>query len=182
MSRNIEIKARAADLSQIEARARAIADQGPFDLTQDDTFFVCSHGRLKLRELAPDQGELIFYQRPDVPGPKLSEYTMASTSTPAVMRAALTGALGVIGRVHKRRRLYLAGQTRIHLDRVKGLGTFVELEVVLTDSQSVSAGEAIAERLLAQLGIRKADLVSGAYIDHIEPGGAPRRDIAPDGR
>ncbi|HTX23324.1 MAG TPA: class IV adenylate cyclase [Steroidobacteraceae bacterium] len=182
MSRNIEIKAHAPDLSQIESRARALADQGPFDLTQDDTFFGCAHGRLKLRELAPDHGELIFYQRPDVPGPKLSEYTLAATSTPASMRAALAGALGVVGRVRKRRRLYLAGQTRIHLDQVEGLGTFMELEVVLTDSQTAAEGEAIAERLLEQLGIRKTDLVSGAYIDHIEQGGAPRGGVARDVR
>ncbi len=167
MSRNIEIKARAADLSRIETRARVLADQGPFDLQQDDTFFVCPNGRLKLRELAPDRGELIFYRRPDVPGPKLSEYTMASTATPGLLRAILGDALGVLGRVRKRRRLYLAGQTRIHLDQVEGLGTFVELEVVLDESQSAQEGEAIAEHLLAELGVGKPDLVSGAYLDHL---------------
>jgi adenylate cyclase class IV len=167
MARNIEIKARAADLSQTEMRARAIADQGPFDLVQDDTFFVCPTGRLKLRELAPDQGALIFYCRPDAPGPKLSEYTIVPTATPALLRALLSEALGVLGRVRKRRRFYLAGQTRIHLDQVEGLGSFVELEVVLDDSQSPAQGEAVVERLLAQLGVGTADLVSGAYIDHL---------------
>jgi predicted adenylyl cyclase CyaB len=170
MSRNVEIKARAADLPRIEVRARALADQGPFELRQDDTFFVCPNGRLKLRELAPHRGELIFYRRPDVPGPKLSEYTMLSTETPALMRVLLSQALGVIGRVRKLRRLYLAGQTRIHLDEVEGLGTFVELEVVLEESQSPQDGEAIAERLLAQLGVAKADLVSGAYLDYLRRG------------
>jgi predicted adenylyl cyclase CyaB len=170
MARNIEIKARAPDLSQTEARARALADQGPFDLTQDDTFFICANGRLKLRELAPDQGELIFYRRPDVPGPKLSEYTMVSTTTPALLRTLLTEAFGVLGRVRKRRRLYLAGRTRIHLDQVEGLGSFVELEVILDDHQSPAEGAAVAERLLAQLGVARTDLVSGAYIDQL-----PRR-------
>jgi predicted adenylyl cyclase CyaB len=167
MARNIEIKARAADLAQTELRARTLADQGPFELAQDDTFFVCASGRLKLRELAPDQGELIFYRRADVPGPKLSEYTMVATSTPAQLRALLTEAFGVLGRVRKRRRLYLAGQTRIHLDQVEGLGSFVELEVVLDDHQTPADGEAVAERLLTRLGVANADLVSGAYIDHL---------------
>ncbi|HUN75499.1 MAG TPA: class IV adenylate cyclase [Steroidobacteraceae bacterium] len=170
MARNIEIKARAADLARTELRARALADQGPFDLAQDDTFFMCANGRLKLRQLAPDRGELIFYRRPDVPGPKLSEYTRVETTTPALLRALLTEALGVLGRVRKRRRLYLAGQTRIHLDEVEGLGSFAELEVVLGDDQSPADGEAVAERLLGQLGIDKADLVSGAYIDHLQQG------------
>ena len=167
MARNIEIKARAPDLAQTEMRAHALADEGPFDLAQDDTFFVCTRGRLKLRELATDQGELIFYRRADVPGPKLSEYTMVATGAPAQLRALLTEAFGVLGRVRKRRRLYLAGQTRIHLDQVEGLGSFVELEVVLDDQQTPAEGEVVAERLLAQLGIAKSDLVSGAYIDHL---------------
>jgi adenylate cyclase class IV len=171
--RNIEIKARAAALSQTEARVRAIADRGPFDLTQDDTFFICANGRLKLRELAPDRGELIFYRRADVPGPKLSEYTMVATATPALLRSLLSEACGVLGRVHKRRRLYLAGQTRIHLDQVEGLGSFVELEVALEEHQSPAEGEAVAQRLLAQLGISQADLVSGAYIDHLQPRSRP---------
>ncbi len=165
MARNIEIKAKVRDLGEIERRASALADRGPFELVQDDTFFACPNGRLKLRELAPDRGEVIFYQRPDVAGPKLSLYTLAATPVPAQMRAALGDALGVVGRVRKRRRLYLAGQTRIHLDEVDGLGSYLELEVVLEDSQPGSQGEAIAHRLLSQLGVDLAQLVEGAYVD-----------------
>jgi predicted adenylyl cyclase CyaB len=165
MSHNVEAKARAADLAAIEARARAMADEGPFDLEQDDTFFACPNGRLKVRELAPDRGELIFYRRPDIGGPKLSEYVIAPTREPAAMRDALGRALGVTGRVRKRRRLYLVGSTRIHLDRVEGLGTFVELEVVLSSPQSVADGEATARRLMSALGISDGDLEPRAYID-----------------
>ncbi len=165
MARNIEIKARVSDLGEIERRARALADRGPFELLQDDTFFGCPSGRLKLRELAPDRGEVIFYRRPDVAGPKLSFYTLAATPVPDLMRAALGDALGVIGRVRKRRRLYLAGQTRIHLDQVEGLGSYLELEVVLEESQTGAQGEAVARRLLSQLGIEPAQLIEGAYID-----------------
>ena len=41
----------------------------------------------------------------------------------------LTAALGVRGQVIKTRTLYIAGQTRIHIDQVQGLGDFLELEV-----------------------------------------------------
>ncbi|MEJ2147440.1 MAG: class IV adenylate cyclase, partial [Acidobacteriota bacterium] len=131
MARNVEIKARVADPRELESRVREIADKGPFDLAQDDTFFACAHGRLKLRELASERGELIFYLREDKAGPRISEYSIVPTSRPAELRLALSDALGVIGRVRKRRRLYLAGNTRIHLDEVEGLGSFLELEVVL---------------------------------------------------
>ena len=165
MARNIELKARITDLASVEMRARELADRGPFDLSQDDTFFTCSTGRLKLRELAPDCGELIFYRRPDLTGPKLSEYTIVPTATPALMRDTLGGALGVIGRVRKRRRLYLVGATRIHLDQVESLGSFLELEVVLTDAEAADDGVARAQGLLSQLGVGTSGLIAGAYLD-----------------
>lgn len=171
-SRNVEIKARLARREEVESLARALADQGPFDLSQDDTFFACAAGRLKLRELSPARGELIFYRRSDTPGPKLCEYTIVPAPAPALLRAALGESLGVIGRVRKMRRLYLAGATRIHLDEVEGLGSYLEIEVVLEDTQSASEGEATAERLLGELGIARADLVSGAYVDLLS--GAPQ--------
>lgn len=164
-NRNIEIKARVADLAAVEARAAAIADSGPVDIAQDDTFFACPRGRLKLRELGPGQGQLIHYHRPDQGGPKLSDYVIAPTSDPAALREALTRAYGVAGRVRKHRRLYLAGRTRIHLDRVEDLGDFMELEVVLGSGDDTAGGEAEARRIMQALGVVEADLIEGAYVD-----------------
>lgn len=173
VARNVEIKARVARLDEFEARARALADRGPFDLEQDDTFFSCATGRLKLRELAPDRGELIHYTRPDLPGPKLCQYTIAPTPVPSVLRAALADALGVVGRVRKRRRLYLAGTTRIHLDEVEGLGSYIELEVMLDERQTPQQGEAAAQQLKLKLGVPDAALVSGAYLDLMHSSSGP---------
>jgi len=163
--RNVEIKARVADLAVVEARAAAMADSGPVDIAQDDTFFACPAGRLKLRELGPGRGELIHYDRPDQGGPKLSRYVIAPTSDPASLREALARAWGIAGRVRKQRRLYLAGRTRIHLDRVEGLGNFLELEVVLEPGDDLAGGEAEAQRIMAALGVSAEDLVEGAYVD-----------------
>ncbi len=171
MPHNIEIKARVTDAEALERRVRSLADRGPEDLTQDDTFFACPRGRLKLRELAPDRGELIFYDRPDAAGPKLSDYVVAPTKAPAALREALARAFGECGRVRKTRRLYLAGTTRIHLDDVEGLGAFLELEVVLAPEQTAAAGEAIAADLLARLGVAPTQLVAGAYLDLLRRGG-----------
>ncbi len=170
MARNVEVKARVADLAMVEARARSLADQGPFDLTQDDTFFACPRGRLKLRQLSPEQGELIAYVRPDVPGPKISEFFIAATPSPQAMRETLGRALGIIGRVRKRRRVYLVEHTRIHLDHVEGLGAFLELEVELSEPQTAADGEVVALRLLSALGVSEADLIRGAYLDLLREG------------
>ena len=59
----------------------------------------------------------------------------------------------------------MVGQTRIHLDDVKGLGHFMELEVVLKPGQTDDEGEAIAKNLMQQLGVEGKDLIGAAYID-----------------
>lgn len=165
MARNIEIKARIPSIDALEAAVAALADDGPTLIAQDDTFFPCPSGRLKLRELATTEGQLIFYQRPDAAGPKASHYDIAPTDAPAALRKVLTQALGFGGRVRKKRTLYHCGRTRVHLDRVEGLGDFLELEVVLAEGEAEASGLAEARRLMADLGLTEGALVAGAYVD-----------------
>lgn len=165
MARNIEIKARIDNLDAFEERAAALADQGPIVLIQDDTFFSCKSGRLKLRTFPDGVGELIYYRRPDQSGPKESFYVISPTNNPDSLREALSLGYGQIGRVRKRRILYLSGVNRIHLDRVEGLGDFLELEIVLTGDQTTEMGSATARTLLSKLGITEDCLIEGAYLD-----------------
>jgi predicted adenylyl cyclase CyaB len=165
MARNIEIKARIESIAAILPRVAAIADQGPIEILQDDTFFGCETGRLKLRAFSDSAGELIFYRRPDQEGPKESFYIRAPTSHPESLRETLTLAYGQAGRVRKKRTLYLAGRTRVHLDDVEGLGHFLELEVVLREGESAAAGVREAEQIMQQLGIGSSQLIDRAYVD-----------------
>ena len=167
MSRNVEIKARIDD---VEACARkiaalAIAPDDPQDIAQDDTFFRCAAGRLKLRVFADGSGELIFYRRGDGEGPKESFYVRSPVGEPESLRECLSLAYGLAGRVRKRRRLYRAGRTRIHLDHVERLGDFLELEVVLAADEHAEAGIREAQALMGKLGILPQQLVAGAYVD-----------------
>jgi predicted adenylyl cyclase CyaB len=165
MARNIEIKARVSDLAEIRARVLALGCRGEEHLRQSDTFFQVARGRLKLREFGDGSGELIFYERPDDAGAKLSRYERLPCAEPERMRRVLTTALGVKGSVKKQRHVLLVGNTRVHLDEVEGLGSFVELEVVLGDSEPAAAGEKVAAELMRALGIEASSLVSGAYLD-----------------
>ena len=109
-----------------------LAPDAPLIFRQQDFFYDVPRGRLKLRQF--DDGtpaELIFYQRDDRDGPKASYYTRSPVTNPEAMHALLATALTTRGIVTKERHVYLTGRTRIHLDRVDGLGDFVELEVVL---------------------------------------------------
>jgi len=165
MPRNVEIKARVDSIDALQPRVDKIADSGPTEILQDDTFFKCPSGRLKLRAFSETAGELIFYQRPDQAGPKESFYGISPTASPNTMREVLSLAYGQSGRVRKRRTLYIAGRTRIHLDRVEDLGDFLELEVVLADGEPVEVGVSVAHELLATLGIDHSQLIDGAYVD-----------------
>lgn len=179
MARNVEIKARVEDLPALEARAAALADRDPMDIAQDDTFFHCATGRLKLRRFSASEGELIFYRRADASGPKESFYLRTPTSEPDALRETLAQAWGVAGRVIKQRKLFLAGRTRIHLDRVQGLGDYMELEVVLRDGESAEAGLQEAQTLMQRLHIAPAQLVAGAYVDLLAALNAPGCPVAP---
>lgn len=168
MPSNIEIKAYARNFDEIRRRAEALSDSAVEVIPQEDTFFNTSQGRLKLRVLSANQGQFIYYTRPDQGGPKRSDYHISLTSDSENLKRVLELAYGIRGVVRKTRYLYLVGQTRVHLDDVEGLGQFLELEVVLREGQSDAEGQAIAEDLMTRLGVERSDLLEGAYMDLLE--------------
>ena len=170
MARNIEIKARAQHFDQLRERAAQLAPDAPLIFRQQDFFYDVPRGRLKLRQF--DDGtpaELIFYQRDDRDGPKASYYTRSPVTNPEAMHALLAQALTTRGIVSKERHVYLVGRTRIHLDRVDGLGDFIELEVLLGQDDDEAGGEQEAHEMFARLGVGEADLVPLAYVDLLNP-------------
>lgn len=168
MPANIEIKAYAREFDEIKSRAEKLSDTPVEIIPQEDIFFNVPQGRLKLRILAPDNAQLIYYTRPDQEGPKRSDYHIAHISDPDNLKRVLELAYGIRGAVKKTRYLYLVGQTRVHLDDVEGLGQFMELEVVMREGQSDAEGQEIAEDLMTSLGVERSDLIDGAYMDLIE--------------
>lgn len=164
MPSNIEIKARVKDRTRFHRIARDLSGSQA-TIEQEDTFFHCPQGRLKLRSFPDGTGELIHYDRPDRASPKVSRYTISKTGEPETLRETLSKALGIVGVVRKIRHLFVVGQTRVHLDEVEGLGTFAELEVVMQPGQTRENGISIAADLMRKLDIREADLIDKAYID-----------------
>jgi adenylate cyclase class IV len=177
------MKARCADLAAAEKAAGAVGARLAARLRQDDTYFRVPEGRLKLRsigvesrggEAGPDatggpRQELIFYRRSDEAGPRRSDYTIHEITEDADgLRDLLGESLGIVARVVKTRTLYRLGPTRLHLDEVAGLGTFVEIERVLGAGEADAGARAEVERLAAALGVRDSDLVALSYADLIE--------------
>jgi predicted adenylyl cyclase CyaB len=166
MARNIEIKARAREFDALRERAAQLSSEAPLIFRQQDSFYDVPRGRLKLRQF--DDGtpsELIFYQRDDRDGPKVSYYTRSPVTNPEAMHSLLATALSTRGIVSKERHVFFVGRTRIHLDRVDGLGDFIELEVVLGPDDEEQGGEAEAHAMFKKLGVAESDLVARAYVD-----------------
>ena len=164
LRRNIEIKCRCADLALVRRRAEALGARDAGVLRQTDTFFEAAHARLKLRDFGDGTAELISYRRPDTPTARGSDFIVCPVSAPAALAEALAYALGVTGVVKKTRHLFLHRSTRIHLDEVDGLGTFVELETVMS-GQSDQEGHAELDEIATALGLRAADRVPVPYVE-----------------
>ncbi|XP_063233388.1 uncharacterized protein LOC134537081 isoform X1 [Bacillus rossius redtenbacheri] len=189
MPRNVEIKAKLTDVEFVVRKAKELSSSEGEIQRQHDVFFNVPNGRLKLRYMQGGDAMLIFYDREDTQGPKLSVFEKVVVPSGELTESLLKSALGVKGVVRKTRRLFLVGQTRVHVDSVQDLGDYMELEVateffrrfprhcstsnwrpvqhqvMLEDSQSLEDGQAIARSLIGQLGVREDDLVCGAYLD-----------------
>jgi predicted adenylyl cyclase CyaB len=62
----------------------------------------------------------------------------------------------------------MVNNTRIHLDEVEKLGSYLELEVVLSPEQNENEGKQIAKDFVNKFGISKKDLIDFSYIDLLE--------------
>ncbi len=162
--RNIELKCRCRDLDDVRRRALAIGAREAGLLEQRDTFFAGPRARLKLRELGSGRAELISYRRPDQAGARASAYFVAPVEHADELAAVLEQALGSVGVVVKRRTLLLVRSTRIHLDVVERLGTFVELETVVSGQPDAEAERELAE-IASALGLDAAERVPVPYLE-----------------
>ena len=168
MPSNIEIKAKLVDPQLQRSLARELCAKDPELLYQEDIFFNVPEGRLKLRVFSETKGVLVFYKRPDTKGPKASEYFLADTATPRDLEKVLSLAYGATAKVIKQRTLYMYGRTRIHLDKVQGLGDFLELEVVMQAGEPLNQGQKEAQDLMQKLSINNSDLIDCAYVDLLQ--------------
>jgi predicted adenylyl cyclase CyaB len=82
---------------------------------------------------------------------------------PKTMHQVLSSALGILVVVQKERRLYLLENARLHFDRVKGLGTFLEFEVLLEHGKTQA--RILFQRLCKEFTIQQADSLRYSYSD-----------------
>jgi len=124
---NIEIKARTAKAAAI--RKYLQANNAAFKGTdwQTDTYFNTIIGRLKLRQ-GNIENNLIYYKRENQAGPKQSNFSLLEVSDPDALKSMLASAIGIKVTVEKEREIFFIDNVKFHLDTVKQLGNFVEIE------------------------------------------------------
>jgi len=168
----VELKARVPDLEVIRNRLHGLGASYVGRFHQKDTYFEVPKGRLKLREVVgEEEARLIYYERADTAGPRRSRVFIIRVQRTSPFIKRLLQILKVRVVVEKVREIYRHEGTQIHLDRVKGLGTFVEFErEVDSTPQAVEEGRAILETLMRRLGIAPGDLEPLSYGDLLQPG------------
>jgi homotetrameric cytidine deaminase len=163
----VELKATDPDPARSLAVCLELGASDEGTLVQRDTYFRVPEGRLKLREETPGGAVLIQYFRADRPEARESRYRVVPVDEAEATRHALADALGTLAVVDKERHLFLWEGVRIHLDTVRGLGSFVELEGVAPEDSDLSGEHDRVAQLSEALGIDEARILSDSYSDLI---------------
>jgi len=164
--RNIELKASDPDPDRSLQVSLEIGASDEGWLHQTDTYFRVPNGRLKLREEGAI-AQLISYERSDETVARESRYRLVPVSDPTGLKDALSDALDVLVVVEKYRHLLLWQGVRIHLDEVRGLGCFIEIEVVADPASDLSGEHRRATDLQDALAITPEQIVAFSYSDEL---------------
>jgi predicted adenylyl cyclase CyaB len=165
MAQIIEIKAKCSDQNRIrtilkENNARFVGLDH-----QIDTYFNVNYGRLKLRQ-GNIENTLIHYHRPNQKGPKLSKVLLYKPNPEQNLKEVLTAANGVLVEVDKKREIYFIDNVKFHLDEVKGLGTFVEIEAIdLDETMGLAKIQQQCDHYMDLFSIKDDDLIQVSYSD-----------------
>lgn len=160
---NLEIKAKYEDHKKLQRILKQIGARVVMRSRQIDTYFAVPHGRLKLREYGAPSAELVFYERAERSIRRWSDYYVYHCKNPKELKAFLKKIFSVLVVVNKQRALYRYQNAKIHVDRVRPLGNFMEIEVEVTKGK-VQARR-MMESLLRRLQIPKKDFIKQSYSD-----------------
>lgn len=163
MSQNLELKARIASVSDAVRIAYRLKTQRKGVVRQRDIYYKVSRGRLKLRIINNRSAELIFYNRPNKKGCRYSDYVILPVSNAKRANELCTAAFGQKVVVEKERWLFLYENSRIHLDEVRGLGAFIEFEVLVMHGKRQA--QKLLELLSVEFGIQRTATVAASYSD-----------------
>ena len=164
---NVEIKAICCSRDKVRKILVSLGADFKGTDRQIDTYFKTNKGRLKLRE-GNIENNLIYYERENTNQPKESNFSLYRSPNPGLLKEILTNAFGILAVVDKKREIYYIDNVKFHLDEVKNLGSFAEIEA--TDISGTIGKDKLYEQCkyyLKLFGIKESDLLSVSYSDMI---------------
>jgi predicted adenylyl cyclase CyaB len=162
---NIEFKAELRDPELARTLLRKIHATPIDTLEQTDTYYRLSDGRLKKRETKGHPTEFIFYHRENSPRARASRFVIYSERQ-ARQHFGQTDFPEWV-KVVKTREVYMHSGVRIHLDKVEGLGAFIEFEALVTPQTPERTCHQAVELLKQALTPVMGELLSHSYCDMI---------------
>ncbi len=171
MPLNVELKAYCKNHDKV----RKILQENGADFKgidhQIDTYFKAKTGRLKLRE-GNIENNLIHYVRSNSKVAKESKVLLYKTAPNTTLKQILQTAMEVICVVDKSREIYFIDNVKFHIDTVKNLGTFVEIEAIDTNgSLSKAYLQKQCDHYMKLLQIKAGDLIADSYSDMLQQNG-----------
>jgi adenylate cyclase class 2 len=161
MPTNLELKIRLENPEAVLEKVIEIKAEFQGELNQVDVYYKIKDGLLKLR-LEKGSQILIKYLRNEKSGDRWSDYQLISLEKNDA-REYLKDILEEEAVVEKRRLLYLYDNTRIHIDTVSGLGSFLELETLVVNGKD-DAGRRF-DKLVRQLSLNRGNEIRRSYRD-----------------
>lgn len=164
--RNVELKVSINNFDKITSLLRKIRAKHVNKQYQRDIYYYCGNGRLKVRNINNKKFELIFYQRPNRTGEKISNYQIFRIKPKEInfTTSVLDKKFGEQIIVEKNREVWIYKHTRIHIDEVFRLGNFLELETVIKNINTKKAEKEFKE-VVKLLDLRKYKKHSKSYSD-----------------
>lgn len=133
---------------------------------QIDTYFLIGDQRLKLRQ-GNIENSLVLYHRKEKKGLKESEVILQKLPPKSAgIKSILEHVIGTKIIVDKIRKIYFIDNVKIHLDKVKSLGYFIEIEAISENGKYSKAYLSDqCEYYIDQLKINRNNLIAQSYSD-----------------
>lgn len=161
----IEIKAKCSNKSKIRSILKNNKAKFCGEDHQIDTYFKVNEGRLKLRQ-GNIENYLIYYNRVAHEGLKKSDVILYKTKEVKKLKNVLTKSLGILTVVDKKREIYFIDNVKFHIDSVKNLGSFMEIEAIdKDDSFDYKKLQTQCQSYMKKFNLETKDVIKGSYSD-----------------
>ncbi len=165
--KNYEFKASVENLERYEEKLLSLNPIYHGLDHQIDTYFNVPKGRLKLRE-GNIENALINYNRNNIAGAKLSEVILYKHEPAIALKNILSLQFGIKTVVDKKRKIYFIDNVKFHLDLVKNLGTFIEVEAIDNDGTiSIEALKEQCDKYFEFFELSDSHVIDKSYSDLI---------------